>query len=195
MRNEKVLRLVQLAMLIAIMLVLYFSGLSFLMIPPISITTLVIPVIVGAVVLGPSYGAILGGVFGLLSMWMATTGATAPMDLAFSPFLSGNPVSSVIMCVGCRVLFGWIAGMLHKILNKHMNLNISVAISSIVGVLTHTLSVMACMWLLFPALGVEFKAVVTSIVSINILAEVAMALVFALAFANVLPLIDRKFRR
>jgi uncharacterized membrane protein len=206
MRNQKVLKLVQLAMLIAIMLVLYFTGLSFLMIPPVSITTLVIPVIVGAIIIGPSGGAVLGGVFGLLSMWMASTAATSPVDMAFSPFLSGSPVSSLIMCIGTRVLFGWLAGMLFKglftLFKKHassrigtaVSRNLAVVVSSVVGVFVHTASVMLCLWLLFPALGTEFKAVVSAIASLNVLAEVLMATVFAVAFANVMPLINRKFK-
>ncbi len=199
MRNQKVLKLVQMAMLIAIMLVLYFSGLSFIMIPPVSITTLVIPVIVGAIIIGPSAGAVLGGVFGLLSMWMATTAATSPADLAFSPFLSGSPVSSIVMCIGARVFFGWLAGFLFSVMKKRMSAgavsrNVAVIVSSVVGVIVHTASVMLCLWLLFPSLGTEFKAVVSAIVSWNVLAEVLMATVFAVAFANVMPIINKKFK-
>lgn len=194
MRNQKILKLVQLAMLIAIMLVLYFSGLSFIMVPPVSITTLVIPVIVGAIIIGPSAGAVLGGVFGLLSMWMATTAAASPADIAFSPFISGSPVSSLIMCIGARIFFGWLAGFLFKVLKKHMNRNIAVILSSVAGVVAHTSTVMLCLWLLFPALGNEFKTVITAVISWNVLAEVAMATVFAVAFANVMPLINKKFK-
>lgn len=205
MRNQKVLKLVQLAMLIAIMLVLYFSGLSFILIPPVSITTLVIPVIVGAIIIGSSAGALLGGVFGLLSMWMATTAASSPADIAFSPFLSGNPISSLVMCIGARVLFGWLAGILFKALfslaKKHISShtssvvfrNIAVIIASAVGVIVHTAAVMTCLWLLFPSLGNEFKTVVSAIASINVLAEVIMATVFAVVFANVMPVIHKKF--
>lgn len=199
MKKNNTLKLVQLAMLIAIMFVLQLSGLGFLMIPPVSITTLVIPVIVGAIIIGPGAGAFLGAVFGGLSMWTASTAATAPMDLAFSPFLSGSPVASVILCVGTRVLFGFLTGVLYKAFKRlfqkissyRVGNNISVILSSAIGVAVHTGSVMACLWLLFPSLGVEFKAVVSAVASLNFLAEAGMAIVFAIAFANIIPALTK----
>lgn len=95
--NQKTLRLAQLAILIALEAVLTFTPLGFIMVPPISITLMHIPVIVGAVLMGPVDGGILGLSFGVFSMIKASTAAASPADMAFSPFLSGEPVSSIVM--------------------------------------------------------------------------------------------------
>ena len=112
MRNtsKQTLRLAQLAILIALEAVLTFTPLGFIMVPPISITLLHIPVIVGAVLMGPVDGGILGLSFGVFSMIKASTAAASPADMAFSPFLSGEPVSSIVMCIIPRILLGVIAG-------------------------------------------------------------------------------------
>ena len=65
MKNNKTLMLTQLALLTAIEVILTFTPLGFIMIPPVSITVLHIPVIVGAILTGKKGGAVLGGVFGI----------------------------------------------------------------------------------------------------------------------------------
>ena len=66
--TEKTRRLTQLALLVAIMLVLAFTPLGYLKLgPALEITFMTIPVAVGAILLGPASGAFLGGVFGLTS--------------------------------------------------------------------------------------------------------------------------------
>ena len=61
--HEKTLKLAQLAMLIAIEAIMTFLPIGFIMVPPVSITLLHIPVIIGAILMGPLYGGILGGSF------------------------------------------------------------------------------------------------------------------------------------
>ena len=100
------MRLAQLAMLIAIQAILTFTPLGFIMIPPISITIMHIPVIIGAVTMGPLFGGILGASFGVMSMLKATFAAASPADIIFSPFISGTPVQSLILCVVPRILLG-----------------------------------------------------------------------------------------
>lgn len=62
-----------LAMMVAVELVLVATGIGLIPLPVIKATTLHIPVILGAVLLGPLAGGILGAVFGLSSMWINTT--------------------------------------------------------------------------------------------------------------------------
>ena len=50
--SQKTLNLVAMAMLIAIEIVLVVTNLGFILVPPISITILHIPVIIGAIILG-----------------------------------------------------------------------------------------------------------------------------------------------
>ena len=107
--TRKTARLVQYALLMALLAVLGFTPLGFIMVPPVSITILHIP---GAVLFGPGCGALLGLEFGLISMVRAIMAPTPPIDMLFSPAASGAPVQSIVMCILPRVLLGVIAGAL-----------------------------------------------------------------------------------
>ena len=59
--------LVEMALLVAIILLMAFTPIGYIKTAGLEITLIVVPVAVGAVTLGPVAGAILGGVFGITS--------------------------------------------------------------------------------------------------------------------------------
>lgn len=172
-------KLTQLALLIAIQLILSFTPLGFIILPGmVSITIMHIPVIVGGIVMGPMYGGILGLVFGLLSMYKATTAATSVVDQAFSPFLSGAPVQSIIMCIVPRVLLGVVAALLFRALEKRIkSKGLAIAISAAVASVMHTVLVLGCLWALFDSL--PLKSVFLTLVTVNGFSEIAVAVIVA----------------
>ena len=144
----------------------------------VSITIMHIPVIVGGIVMGPMYGGILGLVFGLLSMYKATTAATSVVDQAFSPFLSGAPVQSIIMCIVPRVLLGVVAALLFRALEKRIkSKGLAIAISAAVASVMHTVLVLGCLWALFDSL--PLKSVFLTLVTVNGFSEIAVAVIVA----------------
>ena len=78
-------------------LILAFSAFGFIVIEPVSLTFMHLPVLAGALALGPRGGLLLGGIFGLTSMWKASVTATAYADIVFSPLLSGQPLASLVL--------------------------------------------------------------------------------------------------
>ena len=68
-RLHDVRYLVQLAVLTALLLLLEITGLGYIKTPVLEFTVMQVPVILGAIILGPGAGALLGGVFGLTSFW------------------------------------------------------------------------------------------------------------------------------
>ena len=64
--------MVKLALMVAIIFVMAFSPLGYLRTPGLTITFLTVPVAVGAIILGPTAGAICGAAFGLTSVVMAS---------------------------------------------------------------------------------------------------------------------------
>ena len=66
-RMQKTVRLVELALLTAIIAVMTFTPIGYLKLGPLELTLIVVPVIIGAVTLGPAAGAFLGLVFGASS--------------------------------------------------------------------------------------------------------------------------------
>ena len=65
--SSRTQQMVQLAILVAIMLIFAYTPLGYLKVGAIEITFMVLPVAIGAILLGPICGAILGGLFGLTS--------------------------------------------------------------------------------------------------------------------------------
>ena len=76
--------MVSVALMAAIVILLANTPLGMIQLPIIKATTVHIPVIIGAVLLGPLAGAILGGVFGVCSM-ISNTVAPTLLSFAFSP--------------------------------------------------------------------------------------------------------------
>ena len=142
-----------LVLLSAVETVLAFSCFGFISMPPISLTTLHIPVLLAALVYGRWGGAVLGAVFGVLSACVATNLSFIPADRVFSPFLSGNPLGSIVAAVGTRILFGWIAGWAFGLVKHsvHKGLNIGLASYLLAGL--HGLLVFTALHAFFPNLG------------------------------------------
>lgn len=141
-----------LAMLCGVLLAMGMTGIGFIQLPVIKATTMHIPVILGAVLLGPAAGGVLGGLFGLCSIWVNTT-TPSLLSFAFSPFMTTEGLTGVVKSVwialACRVLFGLIAGWLWRLAQKiwkqdYVALPVTAAVASIL----HTLLVMGSIYLL-----------------------------------------------
>lgn len=171
--TSKTRQLTQLSLLIALEAVMAFTPLGFIMIPPISITILHIPVIIGAILMGPTYGGILGGAFGVLSMIKATFFAASPADLLFSPFASGAPVQSAVMCIVPRILLGVAAALLYRLLRQVTKDIAAMAVSCILATLLHSVMVLGAMWLFFQAM--PLRDVFVTVASLNCIVEMLAA--------------------
>ena len=77
--------MVSVALMAAIVIVLANTPLGMIQLPIIKATTVHIPVILGAILLGPGAGAILGAVFGICSL-VSNTMAPTLLSFAFTIF-------------------------------------------------------------------------------------------------------------
>lgn len=141
-----------LAMLCGVLLVMGMTGIGFIPLPVIKATTMHIPVILGAVLLGPGAGAILGGLFGLCSIWVNTT-TPGLLAFAFSPFMSTEgllgAMKSIWIALGCRILFGAIAGWLWKLFKAVLKQDYAaLPVTAAVATVCHTLLVMGSIYVL-----------------------------------------------
>ena len=173
--------LVLLALFVAIEIFLNVTGIGLIPLPLIKASTLHIPVIIGAVLMGPLAGGILGGVFGLCSIWSNST-APGLLSFAFSPFLAtsaAGAVKTIWIAFGCRVLIGVVAGWLWIILKKlRVNDLVALPVVGAAGALTNTGLVMTSIYLL---LSPEFAA------AKNIAMEAVLGGVMAIVAANGVP--------
>lgn len=112
-RNQHILRLAMMGLFAALIVIMSFTPLGYLRTAGVEITFLAIPVALGAILLGPTGGAILGGIFGI-SSFITCFGFSA-----FGTMLFGiNPILTFILCIVPRVLMGWIGGLVFKAINN-----------------------------------------------------------------------------
>ena len=141
------------AMLIALEFLMSFTFLGYIHIPPISITTAYIPVLLAACLLDVPQATAVGLVFGLCSMYKASASYVMASDMAFSPFLSGTPIKSLLLSVGTRTLFGLLMGLLFSLAKKFKHKRIGFAVIAACADKIQAAMVFGAMGLLFPELG------------------------------------------
>lgn len=95
------------SLLLAVEVIMSFTFLGYMHIPPISITTAYIPIVIIACLFGPAESSLAGLLFGLGSLYKASATYVMPADAVFSPFRSDFPIGSILLSVGTRVLFGF----------------------------------------------------------------------------------------
>ena len=191
--------LVGVAMMAAIVVLLANTPLGLINIPPIKATTIHIPVIVGAILLGPMAGGVLGGVFGICSV-ISNTIAPVPASICFSPVLAVSvggalgAVKALWVAVGCRILIGVVAGWLWILLKKlRANDLVALPVVGFLGSMTNTATVMTSIFFLFraeyaaannKAVSVVFDFIMATVTGAGVMeAAVAMVLVAAIGKA------------
>lgn len=170
-------RLVITAVLIAVSIVLSIPlnlgplrALGFISFGAISITILVVPTIIGAVLEGWLVGMIVGGAFGLFSMFLATQQPAGSPDALFA-----DPLISVVP----RLFIGPVAWLAYRGLHSASE-NVRLIGASVAGTLTNTLLVIGAISL---RLGVPFFATLAS-VSVNVILELIVGSVIVVAVVN-----------
>lgn len=199
--------MVQLALMIALVVAVSFIPvLGYIPLVVIKATTVHIPVIIGAIILGPKAGAVLGFTMGLTSI-IKNTMEPSLTSFVFSPFIpmpgtdSGDPRALLIALVP-RVMIGVVAGALYKLLSHFDQKGFfACGAAALLGSLTNTALVLGGIYVLFgeqyaKAINVGFEVLGTyimGIVATNGLAEAAVAVVLCVLIIR--PLMNALNRR
>lgn len=198
--HTQVLGLVQVALFAALIIIMAFT--PFLGYIPLGFTraTIIhIPVIIGALTLGPKKGAMLGFVFGMTSLINNTMNPTVT-SFVFSPFYSlgeiHGGIESIIICFLPRILVGAVPYFVYRFLQGkcHAPMTVSLGAAGLFGSLTNTLLVMNFIYLFFKdayaaANGVGTNAVygfILSIIGINGVPEAIVAAIITAFVGRVL---------
>lgn len=112
-KRTNVRYLCELALLVAIELVMKLIGLGSVQVGLLYMSFLTVPIAVGAMLLGPMAGTILGAVFGAVSFKDAVTG----VSLMTGAFLQIAPLKTLVLCLGTRMLMGFCVGWLFRFLH------------------------------------------------------------------------------
>lgn len=139
------MRLVLTALLTALIIVMAFTPLGYLKAGAIEITFITIPVIIGAVLLGPVGGLFLGAVFGITSFIQCFGMSTFGVAL-----FSVSPLHTAIVCIVPRVLMGWLTAVIFKaVSSKDKTSFVQYLVASIAGPLLNTILFTGTLLLLF----------------------------------------------
>lgn len=180
-RNSKTTYLVEMSLLVAIILIMAFTPIGYIKTFGLEITLIVVPVTVGAIILGPVGGAILGAVFGITS-FIQCFGLSA-----FGAVLLGiDPIATLILCIVPRLLMGWLTGLIYVGLIKHKSMkNFKVIITNLAGPLMNTFFFMSFLVIFFYKTD-YIQGMVTSVGAKNVFA-------FLIAFVGINGLVEAIF--
>ena len=127
MNSQKIKRMVGIASLAAVVVVLQLIA-NYIPGPGgVSITLALIPLVIGAILYGPTGGAILGVIMGGIIL-------TAPSTASF---LNVRPFITVVLCLVKTGVAGLVSGLVFNLLKKH-NLTLAVIIASILVPILNT---------------------------------------------------------
>lgn len=197
-----------LAMLCGVLLVMGMTGIGFIPLPVIKATTMHIPVLLGAILLGPAAGAVLGGLFGLCSIWVNTT-TPSLLSFAFSPFMTTEGLPGVLkslwIALGCRILFGLVAGWLWLLVKKMIKQDyIALPVTAAAATVCHTVFVMGSIYLLLAqqyaaaknvAVGAVFGLVMGTVTAAGIPEAIIAAVLVTVIGKSLLHLLARMKKR
>lgn len=188
LNHEKVVKLAQTAFIAALIVVLQIIT-YFIKIGPFNMSFVLVPIVVGAIILGPKYGAILGGVFGVVVTILSAMGVDAGGFIVFS----ANPLLCAIVCIGKGVLAGFVPGIVYKSLNKNKPNKASVWIASALAPIMNTGVFCIAMLLFFNDILVSWAGgtsvlvyIITGLVGINFIIEFCLNLVLSPVISKII---------
>lgn len=174
-------RMTGMSLMAAIITVLTVLG-NFVRFGPFPITLALAPIIIGAAMYGAGAGAILGGVFGLVTLISGLAG----WDGGTVMYLMGiAPFACILVCVGKGIAAGWCAGLVYSAIEKK-NRHVGVVAAGIVCPVVNT-GVFIIGMLLFFTSALESWAsgqglmyyVIFGLTGVNFLVELAVNLVLS----------------
>lgn len=111
--HAQTLRLVQIALLTALMLLLQLA-LGSLRIGPVTLAFSLVPLVIAAVFIGPGAGALLGLVSGVVTFVQVLTAA----DPFYTLLIATNPLLTALICISKTTLAGLLAGLCYRAICK-----------------------------------------------------------------------------
>ncbi|MCI5679387.1 MAG: ECF transporter S component [Bacteroidales bacterium] len=106
--------LTTLGLLTGILLLMSFTPLGYFHTFGLDISLMMIPVGIGAMLMGPKAGTWLGFIFGATSFYQSMTGSSPFSTMLFNI----NPFYTFLLCIPTRMLMGFLTGAIFKVVQK-----------------------------------------------------------------------------
>ena len=193
--RSKLLKMTELALLTAIVIVFQLLG-SFIHIGPTSISLVLVPIVVGACLLGVGGGAFLGLVFGFMTLIAGITGS----DYFTNVLFTAQPVATTVICLGKATACGVCAGLVFKAL-KNKNLYLASLLAAATAPIVNTgLFILGGLFLVNKTLETAFVAegqtvvyfVVIVCAGLNFIAELLLNMIVSPAFPTIYKAVEKQ---
>ncbi|MGI6279858.1 MAG: ECF transporter S component [Acutalibacteraceae bacterium] len=153
----------------------------FIKIGTFNLSLVLIPIVLAAVMYGPKYAGILGGVFGAVVAVATITGLDAGAFILFS----ASPVVTVLLCFVKGIAAGVVAGLIARPL-VDKNLYLAVILAAVAAPVVNTGIFIVAMFLFFREILAEWAAgadllyfAIFGLVGINFLIELLVNVVLS----------------
>ena len=124
--RQNIKKTAELAILTAIVIAFQFLG-AFIHIGPTSISLVLIPIVIGAVLTGPKGGAFLGFIFGAMTYIAGVSGT----DYFTTVLFQAQPIATAVICFGKGICAGLCAGLIYRALAKKNAFAASIAAAAV----------------------------------------------------------------
>lgn len=196
-QKNSTLKMVELAVLMAIVAALQITGTG-IRLGGTSVSLVLIPIALGAVLLGPYAGALLGIEFGVIVYVMGF----AAVDPFTFVLIQDHPIYTAIICLGKGALAGLAAGFVYKLLagkNKLLAVIAAAAATPIVNTALFILGALGMQSTLQSNFLAEGQTVIYFLVivcaGLNFIFELCLNLLLAPALARIAEVAGRRFTR
>ena len=170
MNRKQLNNFVLLALFAALIFLLGFTPLGMIPLGFINVTILCVPVVIGALYMGPKNGLILGLTFGAVSFLNAMLKPSALV----STLMGSAPLLVFIMSILPRVMVPLAAWGTYKLVSR-FNRPIAAAVGAAVGSLTNTVLYLGLMLLFYTMCGIDTAGVLALIGGTALIAGTAEA--------------------
>jgi uncharacterized membrane protein len=187
-------RITWLAILLALVIALQSFG-GTITIGAVQLNFTLIPIVLGAILLGPLAGAILGFACGIVVMIQVIMGLVPFYTLIWTE----TPLVAALTCVLKTTVAGFVSGLAYKfIYKKNFYVAIFVA-SALVPIVNTALFILGClgMWNAITMIAggsAIFGFILVTLVGFNFFIELAINLLVAPALHRVIKAFDKTFR-
>ena len=112
--RQKTQKMTKIGFLIALIVVLQTISALLVKFGFFSISLTLVPIVIGGFLLGPATGALLGGVFGVITFLFCAVG----LDAGGAVLFAANPFFCGVICLTKAILAGWLSALLYRFSRK-----------------------------------------------------------------------------
>ena len=186
-------RVTYLAILLALVIALQTFG-GTINIGPVQFNFTLVPIVLGAILLGPTCGLILGLACGIVVLIQVILGLVPFYTLIWT----GTPVPAALTCVIKTTAAGYISGWAYKLLQKKNDYVAIFVASALVPIVNTGLCIIGCMFMWDAIASIAGGSgmlgfIVVSLVGVNFFVELGVNLLVAPALHRVIKIVDKNF--